>query len=255
MYKHTFCLNSAKCCFCSWAPIVKFAHCQQYKDARLSLLAMGKFYNGTYQHFAELRQMYVYSERATHCTMWVNSVCVMSPWNTVLASRASGCLFGHPEPLRTPKLFRCGISKNLNLKLIIEFFHLLIIPMTLFNDIMPYFDEFIHVYVWNMRILWSPLKIWTPKNLTTGNFRHPVSKSWLRRCREIYTGTQKVVVVQCAAHARRRKYHFGTSRHAGASFREVDSMVTVKLNYSLFRWSIFIWFTSLELPQIILLDI
>ena len=39
----------------------------------------------------------------------------------------------------------CGISKNLNLKLIIEFFHL-IIPMTLFNAIMPYFDESIHVY-------------------------------------------------------------------------------------------------------------
>ena len=42
--------------------------------------------------------------------------------------------------------FLCGISKNFNLKLIIEFFHLLIIPMALFNDIMPNFDEFIHVY-------------------------------------------------------------------------------------------------------------
>ena len=64
--------------------------------------------------------------------------------------RASGCLFGHPnplkEPLRTPKINLCGISKNLNLKLIINFFHLLIISMTLFKDIMPYFDEFIHVY-------------------------------------------------------------------------------------------------------------
>ena len=28
-------------------------------------------------------------------------------------------------------------------------------------------------------ILWSPLKIWTPKNFTTANFRHPVSESWL----------------------------------------------------------------------------
>ena len=54
--------------------------------------------------------------------------------------------------------------------------------MTLFNDIMPYFDEFIHVYGWNMSILWSPLKIWTPQNCTTANFRHPVSKSWLRHC-------------------------------------------------------------------------
>ena len=94
--------------------------------------------------------------------------------------------FWTPKPLkRTPKdtqLSLCGISKNLNLKLIIEFFHLLIIPMTLFNDIMPYFDKFIHVYGWNMSILWSPLKIWTNKNFTTANFRHPVSKSWLRHC-------------------------------------------------------------------------
>ena len=51
--------------------------------------------------------------------------------------------------------------------------------MTLFNDIMPYSYEFIHVYGWNMSILWFPLKIWTPKNFTTDNFRHPVSKSWL----------------------------------------------------------------------------
>ena len=92
--------------------------------------------------------------------------------------------FWTPKPLkRTPqdaKDFLCGISKNLNLKLIIEFFHLLKIPMTLFNDAMPYFNEFIHIYGWNMSILWSPLKMWTPKNFTTANFRHPVSKSWLR---------------------------------------------------------------------------
>ena len=92
--------------------------------------------------------------------------------------------FWTPKPLkRTPQdtqIFLCGISKNPNLKLIIEFFHLLIIPMTLFNNIMPYFNEFIHVYGWNMSILWSHLKIWMPKNFTTANFRHPVSKSWLR---------------------------------------------------------------------------
>ena len=92
--------------------------------------------------------------------------------------------FWTPKPLKRTsqdtQIFLCAISKNLNLKLIIEFFHLLIIPMTLFNDIMPYFDEFIHVYGWNMSILWSPLKIWTPQNFTTANFRHPVSKSWLR---------------------------------------------------------------------------
>ena len=65
--------------------------------------------------------------------------------------------FWTPTPLkRSPQdtqIFLGGISKNPNLKLIIEFFHLLIISMTLFNDIMPYFDEFIHVYGLNMSIL------------------------------------------------------------------------------------------------------
>ena len=59
--------------------------------------------------------------------------------------------FWTPKPLKsTPQNTQnmlCEISKNPNLKLIIEFFHLLIIPMTLFNDIMPYFDEFINVMV------------------------------------------------------------------------------------------------------------
>ena len=94
--------------------------------------------------------------------------------------------FWTPKPIkRTPQDTQFsggGISKNLNLKLIIEFFHLQTIPMTLFNDIMPYFDEFTHVYGWNMSILWYPLKIWTPQNFTAANFRHPVSKSWLRHC-------------------------------------------------------------------------
>ena len=58
--------------------------------------------------------------------------------------------FWTPKPLkRTPQdtpNFLCGILKNLNLKLIIVFSHLHIIPMTFFNDIMPYFDEFIPVY-------------------------------------------------------------------------------------------------------------
>ena len=76
---------------------------------------------------------------------------------------------GHPQKI-------CGISNNLNLKLITELFHLLIIPMTLFNDIMPYFDEFIHVYGCNMSIFVYPLKIWTQ----LFNFTHPVSKSRLR---------------------------------------------------------------------------
>ena len=99
--------------------------------------------------------------------------------------------FWTPKPLKiTPQdtqIFLCGFSKNLNLKLVIDFFFLLIIPMTLFNDIKPYFDEFIHVYGWNMSIFWSPLKIWTPQNFATANFRHPVSKSWLRHCLSAWT--------------------------------------------------------------------
>ena len=95
----------------------------------------------------------------------------------VLASRASGCLFWTPKPIkRTPQ-----DTQNC-----VEFLkvssHLLIIPITLCNDIMPYFDEFIHVYGWNMSILWPPLKMWTPQNFTTAYFRHPVSKFWLRHC-------------------------------------------------------------------------
>ena len=54
--------------------------------------------------------------------------------------------------------------------------------MTFYKDIMPYLDKFKHVYGWNLRKLWYPLKIWTPKNLTIANFRHPVSKSWLSHC-------------------------------------------------------------------------
>ena len=58
--------------------------------------------------------------------------------------------FWTPKPLkRTPQdtqFILWGISKNLSHKLMIEFSHLLLIPMTLFSDIMPYFNEFIHVY-------------------------------------------------------------------------------------------------------------
>ena len=37
-----------------------------------------------------------------------------------------------------------------------------------------------------MSTLLRPLKIWTPKNFTTANFRHPVSKSWIRHWHLIY---------------------------------------------------------------------
>ena len=34
-------------------------------------------------------------------------------------------------------------------------------------------------------MLWSPLEIWTPKNSTMANFRHPVSNSWIRPCYQL----------------------------------------------------------------------
>ena len=52
--------------------------------------------------------------------------------------------------------------------------------MTLYKDIMPYFDKFIHVYDWNLGLLWSPFKIWAPQNVIIAKFGHPLSKSWLR---------------------------------------------------------------------------
>ena len=36
--------------------------------------------------------------------------------------------------------------EDVNLKHMIKFFHLHIIPMTLYKGIMSYFDKFIHVY-------------------------------------------------------------------------------------------------------------
>ena len=124
-----------------------------------------------------------------------------------LSQQGIWVLFWTPKPLKiTPQdtqIFLCGISKSPNLNLIIEFSHLLIIPMTLFNDIMPYCDEFIHVYGWNMSILWYPLKIWTPKNFTTVNFRHPVSKSWLRHCNQALADVRStgagIVCLYCMA--------------------------------------------------------
>ena len=44
------------------------------------------------------------------------------------------------NPSGHPKKFCVQFLKNFILKLIIEFLHLLIIPMPLLNDIMPYFD-------------------------------------------------------------------------------------------------------------------
>ena len=70
--------------------------------------------------------------------------------------------FWTPKPLKgTPQdtqCFLCGISKNVNLKRIIELFHLLLVPMTLFDDIIPYFDEFVHGYGLKYEYFVIPLK-------------------------------------------------------------------------------------------------
>ena len=59
------------------------------------------------------------------------------------------------------------------------FFYILI-PTTLYKIIMSHFDKLIHVYDWNLSILWLPLKTWMPQSFIIANFGYPVSKSWLR---------------------------------------------------------------------------
>ena len=56
------------------------------------------------------------------------------------------------------------------------------ILMTLYKDTLPYFNQYIHVYNWNLSILWSTLKKWISQNFTIANFGHPVPKYWLRHC-------------------------------------------------------------------------
>ena len=63
-----------------------------------------------------------------------------------------------------------------NIKL--NLFHLNINAMTLYVDIMPYFNKCIHVKGCNLVIFWS-LKMRTPKTCRIANFGHPVSESWL----------------------------------------------------------------------------
>ena len=126
-------------------------------------------------------------------TVWVFKRCWLRLWfispRHGLSQQGVWVSFWTPKPWKsTPwdtQIFLWGISLNVNRKHKIEFFHHHIIPMTLYMDIMPYFDKYIHVYGWNLSILWSPLKIWTPKNLTMANFRHPVSNSWLRHWSQV----------------------------------------------------------------------
>ena len=59
----------------------------------------------------------------------------------------------------------------------LKFFHLNIIAMTFYNDIMPDLNELMYAYGCHFSILLSPLKNRTPPNFTIVNFGHPVSKS------------------------------------------------------------------------------
>ena len=56
-------------------------------------------------------------------------------------------------PLRTPNFFCEEFLKMSISSIKIEYFHLHIISMILYKDIMLYFDKFIYVYGWNLSIL------------------------------------------------------------------------------------------------------
>ena len=58
------------------------------------------------------------------------------------------------------------------------FSHLNIIPITLYQNIIPYFNKLIHMYGYNLSIL--SLKYRMPNNCTIANLGHQVSKSRLR---------------------------------------------------------------------------
>ena len=67
----------------------------------------------------------------------------------------------------------------------LNFFHLNIISMALYMDILLHFIKYIQVYCCNLSILWFPLKNWIHRNVRIANFGHPVSKSWLRPCQTL----------------------------------------------------------------------
>ena len=102
----------------------------------------------------------------------------------VLASRVSGCLFGHQNPqkpsLRTPKKLQRNFLKCQSEAYNWIFSIFIWFPWHCIRISFLILIKFIHVYGWNLSILWSPFKIWTPKNFTIANFGHPVSKYWLR---------------------------------------------------------------------------
>ena len=63
-----------------------------------------------------------------------------------LSHQGTWASFSHPNPqkltLRTSTYVSADFFLNVNLKHVIEYFHLNIIHMTLYKDIMLYFDKF-----------------------------------------------------------------------------------------------------------------
>ena len=117
-------------------------------------------------------------------TIWVGRLLlsmVFKPAGRLGAFLDTKTLKKHPSG--HPKTFWWRISSSVNLKYIINFFHLHIIPMTLYKKIMPHFDKFIHVVGWNLSVLWYPSKIWTPKGFSIANFRHPVWPVTVEPCK------------------------------------------------------------------------
>ena len=89
--------------------------------------------------------------------------------------------------LEHPKYFFEEFLKMSFSSISLNFFHLNIIPMALYIDIVFYFIESIRVYSCNLSILWPPLKIMMPNKFTIANSGHPVSKSWQRPCSPVST--------------------------------------------------------------------
>ena len=66
--------------------------------------------------------------------------------------------------------------------------------MTLYKDIISYFEKSIYLWVKSKYIV-VPLKMWTPQNSTIANFEHPVSKSWLRLCCGLHCNIRKELLL------------------------------------------------------------
>ena len=101
---------------------------------------------------------------------------------------------------------------NVNLKNIVEFCYHNIIPMTLYKNSMAYFNKFIHVYVWNLSILWSglvPFDKIDAQQFYNCQFWAPSSQSWLRPWTLFWSPTaqrRKRIFILSVSHGVSRKW-------------------------------------------------